>query len=426
MGNKAQKAVIAVAALFLMFVAGLVLGVNKYPPAGLVTTVRSTLGDLKVLFTSAVFKTPEQHLRPLRGDLGNVPPDQSRTAPGVTFVSGLFGQKLGFRLYGPEGNVIHEWPIDFFTVAPELMEHRYHALIHGEHLYENGDVVANLDGRALIRFDRCGKILWTSMNGSHHSVHIADDGTIWTPTDGTESPENGIVPFGYRMDSVGVFDPNDGTLLRTFDLPAAFEKLDQPGLIQPDPRDASDLIHLNDAEPLSAAMAPAFPRFAAGDLLVSSRNLDQLWVLDGKTQEIKWTFSGPMRGQHDPDFQQDGTITVFDNRSAGEASATNEQLGHLGGSRILAIDPSTGTARVVFGATDSYPIYSPFRGKHQMLPNGNILITETDAGRVVEVTSAGDVVWSLVNGWDDTRVGWVMGATRYPDSYAAFTSASCE
>ena len=33
----------------------------------------------------------------------------------------------------------------------------------------------------------------------------------------------------------------------------------------------------------------------------------------------------------------------------------------------------------------------------QRLPNGNTLITESDAGRVFEVTEGGDIVWEFVN-----------------------------
>lgn len=80
--------------------------------------------------------------------------------PGVTLVSGLFGRRLGFRLHDAPGTLLKEWPIDFFRIAPDEMNHRYHALIHGRHLFANGDIVANLDGRGLVRFEACGLIVW--------------------------------------------------------------------------------------------------------------------------------------------------------------------------------------------------------------------------------------------------------------------------
>jgi hypothetical protein len=32
-----------------------------------------------------------------------------------------------------------------------------------------------------------------------------------------------------------------------------------------------------------------------------------------------------------------------------------------------------------------------------VLPNGNVLITESDGGRLFEVTRAGEIVWNFVN-----------------------------
>jgi hypothetical protein len=37
------------------------------------------------------------------------------------------------------------------------------------------------------------------------------------------------------------------------------------------------------------------------------------------------------------------------------------------------------------------------RGAQQRLPNGNTLITESEAGRLLEVTADGEVVWEYIN-----------------------------
>jgi len=55
-----------------------------------------------------------------------------------------------------------------------------------------------------------------------------------------------------------------------------------------------------------------------------------------------------MRGQHDPDFQPDGVITVFDNRPGGRPGSENRYRGAMGGSRIPSIDPQTRARRTVF------------------------------------------------------------------------------
>lgn len=411
---------------FLAFALGLGLGTTGRPPSAFLQTAISGLSDMMKYSRDVYYATPSQHLRP-RGHPGDgvtlSQPD--RMQPGVTFLSGLFGQKLGFRLYAADGKLLKDWPIDFFKIAPDEMNHRYHALIHGEHLYPNGDVVANLDGRGLVRFDACGKIRWRNHDRSHHSVFLDDAGDIWTPVSSDLVTDQSIAPMPFSFDHVARFDPDTGEKLEEIDLLKALQDGPGTGLVQTNHARLDDVLHVNDVEVLSAAMAPAFPMFRAGDLLVSSRNLSQLWVIDRQTHAVKWWFAGPNLSQHDPDFRPDGTISMFDNRPAGDPAAANDFLGRLGGSRILVIDPATGGHRVAYQTDARNRFYSPYRGKQEQEPNGNLLIAETDAGRAFEVTADGTLVWEYVNGWDETRVGWLMGAARYPDSYAEIGDITC-
>ena len=91
-----------------------------------------------------------------------------------------------------------------------------------------------------------------------------------------------------------------------------------------------------------------------------------------------------MRRQHDPDWQLDGSITVFDN---------NRRRGH---SRIKKIDPTTNNFRTV---TKNFEegFYSKTAGNHQVLPSGNILVASTHQGRAVEITPEGKVALNGFN-----------------------------
>ncbi|SPH24871.1 hypothetical protein DEA8626_03905 [Defluviimonas aquaemixtae] len=416
-----------VAVLFLAFVTGLLLGVLLLPPAPQLQYVLDTIREIRIYATSFLRNTPKQHIRPRthEGD-GVVTAVPERMAPGVTFMSGLFGNTLGFRLYAADGELLYEWPINFFTIAPEEMKHKFHALIHGAHLYENGDIVANLDGRSLVRFDVCGRILWRSDRKSHHSIDIDDDGRIWTPTAGQEYVGVSSADTRFRFDGVAAFDPDTGAKLVDIDLVDSLLQSDMVGLVQTNYNRREDIMHLNDADVLDSELAPAFPMFEAGDIMLSSRNLFQLWVIDGDSHDLKWHFAGPLIGQHDADFRPDGTISVLDNRPKGDTLAFQGENGAHEGSRILSIDPADDSTHVLYQSDEHNWFYTPFRGKHQILRNGNILIVETDVGRVFEVTPDGEVVWSFINGWDDTRVGWVMGATRHPESYARIGETECD
>jgi hypothetical protein len=122
--------------------------------------------------------------------------------------------------------------------------------------------------------------------------------------------------------------------------------------------------------------------------------------------------TSPFIDQHDPDFTEDGCITVFDNN-----------LEMFGGSRILRIKPSTRKVEVLYGQKENQHFYSFRCGKHQHLPNGNMLITEAVAGRVFEINASGEVVWSwIAPRWDKNHVPEILEGTRYGREYASFTS----
>ncbi|PPB82179.1 arylsulfotransferase ASST [Albidovulum inexpectatum] len=419
-GRRARLAALAGAGV-LLFGLGLFAGVKSIPPAPQLRQTLATMGQLKVLVTAALFKRPDQHLGPrLHEGEGVTIARPDIMAPGVTFISGLFGQRLGFRLFGRDGQILYDWPVDFFQIAPDEMEHRYHALIHGAVLMENGDVVANLDGRGMVRLDACGKIIWRNHSRSHHAIFRDHRGWLWAPLGVAEHRAPDIAGIPFRMDRLGAFNPETGDQIAEIDLLDVLQRSDMIGLIQDIYRSPEDVLHLNDVEVLPPDLAAKFPMFDSGDILVSLRNLNQLWVIDGTEHRIKWIGAGATIGQHDPDFEPDGTISVLDNRPRTPIRAPDGYPGPHGGSRILLLDPERGGHAVLYQGDDRNPFYTPYRGKHQVLENGNVLIAETDAGRAFEVTPGGDITWEYLNIWDATNSGWVLDITRYPTSHGDF------
>jgi hypothetical protein len=179
---------------------------------------------------------------------------------------------------------------------------------------------------------------------------------------------------------------------------------------------------MNDVEVLSADMADAFPMFSAGDILVSLRKFSLVLVVDAKTERVKWHFQHPLIHQHDPDFESDGRIVIFDNHD--DLTADGSRGGRT---QILRVDPASNTFERIYPAErypydDSRIFYTQFGGKHQLLENGNRLITEAMAGRVFEVSSAGETVWNwVVESRDGDRITEVLEGSRYPASAADFT-----
>ena len=121
---------------------------------------------------------------------------------------------------------------------------------------------------------------------------------------------------------------------------------------------------------------------------------------------------GPWIGQHDPDFGQDGRISVFNNN-------TGRSL-----SNIVFVDPNPMMVNVSPSEV-SKESYSPEMGKHQILPNENILITVPHEGRVLEIKQSGELVFEFNNTFTESLNATVANAVWLPNDY--FTKVpSCD
>lgn len=334
--------------------------------------------------------------------------------PGLTLLSSSWPGPNGFtpelRLVDRNGEVVHRWPID----REALFQHGFtprgtasKADVNGAQLLENGDVVVNIEYRGMARLDACGQIQWTLSEGNHHSITRAEDGTFWVPGVSREPlARTGDFPDGFPglngkkiwVDRLLQVSP-EGEILTDVDLPTIIYQngLDRyiPKVLGgplPSPSSLdSDITHLNDIEPLRSEMADEYSLFEAGDLLVSVRSLSLVFVFDPEMMTVKWHAADPFIYQHDPDFIGDGWIGVFDNNY----DFTNGQM--LGGSRIVALQPHTDSVEVRFPKQYSDPFYTETQGRWQQLPNGNMLLSESTAGRVIEVNASGETVWEWIH-----------------------------
>lgn len=258
-------------------------------------------------------------------------------------------------------------------------------------ILDDGSLLVTLEaGSTIQRFDSCGRRVWSTAGTFDHAVSIVSDKkTFWTLSNSLGRPSE-----------VVQISVDTGKIIKRIsmaDIISANPSIDVLGIHQVDvgsvnensrsPEDASwttDPFHLNDVEPLPEELASKFPGFRAGDLLISSRSLNLIFVVDPTTYEIKWWRGGLWRRQHDPDWQPSGEISVFDNRMGRDFS------------RIVSTDPSSSGVRVIFdGRANDF--YSRIRGKHQITEAGNILVTSPQQGRVFEVDSTGHTVWEIWN-----------------------------
>jgi hypothetical protein len=418
----------AAALALLVFGAGLVAALYDTAPYRLLKQARAAALDFRENALHYTRREPTKLLYPAHSTVrGVVQHDPARVMPGATLVSGFWGKSFGFRLFSESGEVLHAWNISFNEIWPnanhiDIPLHDWDSMTHGAKLYPNGDIVFNFEYAGLVRIDRNSRVLWKLPRRTHHSIYEDEEGLLWVPdrrehkTSRQEFP--GMRPpfdeeLILRMDPAGKIVEEISILKVIYDSKlegVLFLGNDVPGNGIP------DWLHVNDVEVLPTTLAQAFPQFSAGDIMVSARNLNLIFVIDRRTHTVKWWRVGPYLRQHDPDFSKDGKIIVFDNRRDRLSTARH------GGSRILAIDPATMDTTVLFAGTQWKDFYTSRMGKLQILDNGNLLLTEAEAGRAVEVGPDGKIVWELVNRWDAKRVAQIDEATRYDTGKLSFLS----
>lgn len=319
-----------------------------------------------------------------------------RTAPGALpqpgwrVLYGIFGidgePSYAAIALSPTFAIEHIWLLNGKVSGDAVTPFEPAPYPHGFALLRDGSIVVGFDTNYhSARIGFCGEPIWSSPAYLNHAIY---------PVDGERSA------WGVGAhDTIQQVDLATGRVVRTIGMDAVRRanpdisaldmlRIDDNGLGANDRTGASrshaDPYHLNDAEPLTPAMASKFPQFRSGDLLLSFRSLNMIAVLDPATLRIKWIDNDHLFRQHDPDWEPTGHISVLDN-----------EMGR-GFSRIVDFDPRTGSHSV---AVKGEPLnfYTRIRGKHQSLANGGIAITSSGQGRVFETDRNGRLAVEILN-----------------------------
>jgi hypothetical protein len=323
-----------------------------------------------------------------------------------------------------DGSVIHNWNIDWFKMWPDadhLPEHvvpqsQPGCTIHGAAIMENGDLVFNFEALGLVRLNVHGNVVWRLPYQTHHSVHRDERGNLWVcgqrhHLEPVPEYPNYVPPF----EEFTVLEVSgDGEILREISVFELFKQNDLSGLLSLCTGDrgataTGDTLHLNDAEPFPARLEAGF--FDHQDVVISLRNINALVVFSRDTLRVKFACVGRTIRQHDPDFLDASTISVFDNNASGGSSPRQQ-------SRVVTISAPHEEVVVQFAGSETAPFYTPTMGKHQWLANGNLLITEARRGRAFEVNPEGQVVWEFVNYVGSGGVDELTEVTRLPAEIA--------
>jgi hypothetical protein len=146
-------------------------------------------------------------------------------------------------------------------------------------------------------------------------------------------------------------------------------------------------------------------------ILVDSRELGELYIIDHKTGEIIYRWGNPsaygagaaptlttpgeqiLFGPHDAKWIREGlpgagNILIFNNGWARPP---------INYSSVIEMDPNTGKIVWEYKAGSPTSFYSDHISGAQRLPNGNTLICSGMSGHLFEVTPGKEVVWEYIN-----------------------------
>ena len=388
------------------------------------------------------------HLQPSRGQGEGVTINKLADDDALVFMAGFFEEENQLRLIKRDGTLVHKWSLDYLEHFPDPdarpcdLGSPLRTDVHGAHVTPHGEVVFNYEYCGSAKLDPCGRVIWKIAEPTHHSVVPAEAGGYWLLSRYTwlasEEPDR-FPPFSTPATNQTM---EEDTILRVSENGEILEEMSIPELMRKNNLEAlltangleidlntvtrTELVHANKVAELPDGIADSYPLFAAGDLAISMRELNLIMVLDPLTKAVKWHQTGPWIRQHDPEFRRDGRISIFNNNVYLTAYAAEQTvLSTPYTTNIIAVDPVTRETDVLFGQRPGQEMLSVIRGQHEILENDGMLITEFDAGRVLEVDPGGQIIWEYVNRYDDDVVGEITNAAIYPADYFQVEWKTC-
>jgi hypothetical protein len=288
----------------------------------------------------------------------------------VTVVAGhgIEGESAALVAFGPDGEVLYydDSHHGYFDVDP-TDEGRTTVEYVAEHSYEGSEC----DGKCTVSVVERVNLTTGEVTELYSKVIPQDRGANWHDVD--RVGEDRLLVADIYRDEVYVVNTTTG--LTTWEWSARSDfPIDEAG---PFPVDWS---HLNDVEKLPD-----------GRYMVSLRNQDQVVFLDPETGlQDDWTLGaedeyGILYEQHNPDYVPES--------EGGPAVIVADSLND----RVIEFqredgDDGTGEWKQTWVWADDEMKWPRDADR---LPNGNTLIADTNAHRVVEVDEQGEVVWRI-------------------------------
>jgi hypothetical protein len=242
-------------------------------------------------------------------------------------------------------------------------------------LVKNKSIIAH-NNQFLFRIDSSGKLVWRKDLDVHHSIEGETNNEIWVCGNKASNKSYLFLDKDQVPPSViNKVDINNGKILfqkSIFDIliENGYDYIITFGIFE------KGMFHINDIQP--ALYSTEF--WEKGDLLISLRNRNTVFLYRPSTNKIIWLKTGPWSNQHDCDFIGNNQILVFGNDVLRRGTYTLLN-GH---NNAYIYDFRTDKITTPFlNFFKSSIISTKTEGRCDILPDGNLIVEETENGRIL-------------------------------------------
>jgi hypothetical protein len=286
--------------------------------------------------------------------------------------------------------IINRWDIEYIiNKAESVIAHGrlsdQPTYMHVAKIFDGCSLAAITTSGRLVVLDKDSKVLIDRMVHAHHDLEILEDKGIMSLTYALDKIEyKGASEYAVTS-NITIYDAEGKTRNKIHLLPLFNHRITDAMRMEVIMRKENKsigspypLLYPNSLQILDQDIKGLAPK---GSILLSLRDIDTVAIIDDSGDRVLWEYHEGLDHQHHATLLENGNIILFDNGYG------------RGYSRIIEVDPRNNETVWEYMGSPTETFFSKERGSVQRLRNGNTLITESDRGRVFEITKEGEIVW---------------------------------